>query len=387
MKRIAELIGKRHKLVVGLLSGTSADGIDAVLARVSGWGLQTSTETLAFCTVPYSERMREAVLNIASGSGNVADLCRMNFVLGERFAEAGLQVLRQAGIDKQDLDLVGSHGQTVCHVPRSPGEVASSLQIGEPDVIAERLGVPVVSDFRTRDIAAGGEGAPLSAYLDYLLFRREGPPRALLNLGGIANVTVVSEAAEDVFAFDTGPANMPLDDAIRVMTNGKEHFDKDGRQAARGRVDENLLKRLLEHQYFKLPFPKTTGREAFGADYVLPLLHRKGNNRAIDVLATLTALVAHSIRDAFDEFIFPRADVREILVSGGGVHNLTLMTHLRRLFSKLPIIPVEEAGVDPDSKEALLFAVLANDTIQGVPNNIPGATGARWPTVLGKVSQ
>jgi anhydro-N-acetylmuramic acid kinase len=384
VKRVAELVGKKHKLVVGLLSGTSADGVDAVLARVSGGGLKTGLETLAFCTVPYSERMREAVLAI--GNGNVEDLCRMNFVLGERFAEAALEVLRKAGVDPKDLDLVGSHGQTVYHVPRHPGQVASTLQIGEADVIAERLGVPVVSDFRTRDIAAGGEGAPLSAYVDYLLFRREGPPRALLNLGGIANVTVVTAAVEEVFAFDIGPANMPLDEIIRVMTKRKEHYDRDGRRAAKGRIDENLLQKLLEHPFFKRPFPKTTGRETFGVDYVMPLLQKKGNNRSIDVLATLTALVAHAIKRAFDEFIFPRAAVSEILVSGGGVHNLTLMTHLRRLFMKVPLIPLEEAGFDSDAKEALLFAVLANDTIQGIPNNIPGATGARWPTVLGKIS-
>ena len=260
MRRLAELAEKKRRLVIGLISGTSADGVDAVLVRIGGCGLETRIETLAFVTAPYSERLREAVLDI--GKGSVADLCRMNFVLGERFADAALWVLREAGIDKSALDLVGSHGQTVYHVPRIRGEIASSLQIAEAAVIAERLGVPVVSDFRMRDIAAGGEGAPLSAYVDHLLFRREGPPRALLNLGGIANVTVVTQAVEEVFAFDTGPANMPLDETIRIMTGGKEHYDKDGRQAARGRVDENLLQKLLEHPYFKRPFPKTYDEEA-----------------------------------------------------------------------------------------------------------------------------
>lgn len=384
MKRLRALVKKNPKIVVGLLSGTSADGVDAVVARIDGYGLGAKPETLAFTTLPYSERMREAVLEI--GRGSVSDLCRMNFVLGERFAEAALQAIRKAGLEPGDVDLVGSHGQTVYHVPRGPGEVASTLQIGEPDVIAERLGVPVVSDFRTRDIAAGGEGAPLSAYVDYLLFRRAGPPRALLNLGGIANVTVVQQNVEDVFAFDTGPANMPLDEAVRIMSAGKEHFDRDGRQAAKGRVDENLLQKLLGHPYFKLPCPKTTGRETFGRDFVMPLLRSKGNNRSIDVLATLTAFVAQSIRRSFDEFILRRAAVSEVLVSGGGVHNLTLLTHLRRLFGKIPIIPLEEVGHDPDAKEALLFAILANDTVHGIPNNIPGATGARWPAVLGKIT-
>ncbi|MHC4958591.1 MAG: anhydro-N-acetylmuramic acid kinase [Planctomycetota bacterium] len=384
MKRVIDLAGKSDKLVVGLMSGTSADGVDAVLVRLRGHGLQTKVEMLAFETLPYSERMREAVLEV--GTGPVSDLCRMNFVVGERFAEAALCVIQAAGFAAADVDLVGSHGQTVYHVPRSPGEVASTLQIGEPDVIAERLGIPVVADFRTRDVAAGGEGAPLSAYVDYLLFHRDQTPRALLNLGGIANVTVVTEDVEEVFAFDTGPANMPLDETIRAMTGNKSHYDKGGRQAAKGRVDENLLARLLEHPYFQYPIPKTTGRETFGRDFVMPLLHGKGNNRSVDVLATLTLFVAQSIKRAFDEFVFPRASITQILASGGGVHNLTLVSHLRRLFGKLPIMPVEEVGYDGDAKEALLFAILANDTIHGIPNNIPGATGARWPTTLGKIS-
>ncbi|MHC4222618.1 MAG: anhydro-N-acetylmuramic acid kinase [Planctomycetota bacterium] len=384
MKRLRQITRKDPRLVLGLLSGTSADGVDAALVRIAGSGLGTRTEVVAFMTMPYSPQLRKAILEL--GAGTVSELCRMNFVLGERFAEAALQLLAKTGVEPKEVDLVGSHGQTVFHVPRRPGDVASTLQIAEPDVIAERLGVPVVSDFRTRDIAAGGEGAPLSAYVDYLLFRREGPPRALLNLGGIANVTIVCEAVEEVFAFDTGPANMPLDETVRILTGDKEHFDKDGRTAGKGRVDVNLLQSLLQHPYLELAFPKTTGRETFGRDFVMPLLRAKGNNRGIDILATLTMFVAQSIRKAFEDHIFPRAKVTEVLVSGGGVHNLTLMTHLRRLFGKLPLMSVDELGFDADAKEALLFAVLANETIHGVPSNIPGATGARWPTVLGKIS-
>lgn len=384
MKRLLALARKRTKLVVGLLSGTSADGVDAALVRVRGHGLDTRVEPLAFVTVPYSEPVREAVL--ALPRGRVGDLCRMNFVLGERFAEAALRVLDAAGVSPRALDLVGSHGQTVYHVPRSPGDVASTLQIGEADVIAERLGVPVVSDFRTRDIAVGGEGAPLAAYLDFLLFRRPGAARALLNLGGIANVTLVTDAPEEVVAFDTGPANMPLDECVRVLTRGKESFDRDGRMAARGRVDENLLAKLLEHPYLAKRPPKTTGRETFGREFVLPLLRAKGTNRGVDVLATLTAFVARSVHDAFREFVFPRVRPSEVVVSGGGVHNLTLLAHLRRLFGRIPVVPLDEAGIDADSKEAVLFAVLANETIHGIPDNLPAATGARWPVVLGKIS-
>ena len=384
MKRLARLATKNRKRVIGLMSGTSADGIDAALVEIRDHGLQSRVQLIECVTVPYSPRLREAVL--ALGTGKVEDLCRMNFVLGERFAEAALTLLRTADMGTDEIDLIGSHGQTIHHVPRSQGDVASSLQIGEADVIAERLGVPVISDFRTRDIAAGGEGAPLSAYVDYLLFHRERTPRALLNLGGIANVTIVTESIEEVFAFDTGPANMPLDETVRVLTSGREHFDRGGRMAAKGRIDENLLQRLHAHPYFQLPIPKTTGRETFGQAFVLPLLRAKGNNRGVDILATLTAFCAQSIKKAFDEYVAPRTDTTEVLVSGGGVHNLTLMNHLCRLFGRMPVLPVEEVGVDPDAKEAVIFAVLANETLHGIPNNVPGATGARWPTVLGKIS-
>jgi anhydro-N-acetylmuramic acid kinase len=384
VKRIVDLLLKEETLVVGLLSGTSADGIDAALVRIRGSGLATKAEVLAFRTVPYPAKLREQVLSL--GNGLVPDLCRLNFVLGERFADAALELLKGAGVAPDEVDLVGSHGQTVHHVPRRPGDVASTLQIGEPDVIAERLGVPVVSGFRTRDIAAGGEGAPLSAYVDFLLFRRPGPKRALLNLGGIANVTVVGEHIEEVFAFDTGPANMPLDETMRVLTSGREHYDRDGRTAAKGRIDENLLRKLLAHPYLKQEPPKTTGRETFGADFVLPLLRAKGGQTGVDVLATLTAFTAHSVKQAFDDFVAPRARPTEIIVSGGGVKNLTLMGHLRRLFPREKVLSLAETGLDPDAKEALIFAVLANETVHGVPNNVPGATGARWPTVLGKVT-
>jgi anhydro-N-acetylmuramic acid kinase len=384
LKRVTDLLAKEETLVVGLLSGTSADGVDAALVRIRGSGLATKAEIVAFRTVPYPAKLREQVL--ALGRGLVPDLCRLNFVLGERFADAALELLKGAGVKPQEIDLVGSHGQTVHHVPRRPGDVASTLQIGEADVIAERLGVPVVSGFRTRDIAAGGEGAPLSAYVDYLLFRRKGPPRALLNLGGIANVTVVGEQIEEVFAFDTGPANMPLDETIRILTRGREHCDRDGRTAAKGHVDEILLKKLLAHPYLKQPPPKTTGRETFGADFVLPLLRAKGGKSGTDVLATLTAFTAHSIRQAFDDFVAPRARPAEIIASGGGVKNLTLMSHLRKLFPREKVLSLADAGIDPDAKEALIFAILANETVHGVPNNVPGATGARWPTILGKVT-
>ena len=384
MKQVCALAGKQSKLVLGLMSGTSADGVDAALVRIEGCGLTSKIDVVAHTTAPYPDRLRERVL--ALGDADSGEICRLNFTLGEFFAAAGRRLVLEAGFELSDLDLVGSHGQTVRHVPRRPGETASTLQIGEADVIAERLATPVVADFRTRDIAAGGEGAPLSAYVDYLLFRGSRPPPALLNLGGIANVTVLGETIEEVFAFDTGPANMPLDEAVRILTEGKEQFDREGRLAARGKVDANLLARLLEHPYLKLRLPKTTGRETFGRRFVDPLLRGKGSQSGVDILATLTLFVARSIRAAFEDFVARRSAPAGLLVSGGGVHNLTLMRHLKKLFAPLPVRTLDDAGFDPDAKEAMIFAVLANETIHGRPNNVPGATGARWPTVLGKVS-
>jgi len=369
-----------EKLVLGLLSGTSADGIDAALVRIRGHGMETRCEIVAFATTPFPERHRGAILSL--GTANAETLCRYNFILGELFADAALALLAEAGVAREEVDLVGSHGQTVVHIPRGQHERGATMQIGEADVIAERLGAPVVSDFRTRDIAAGGEGAPLSAYVDYLLFRPDTGARMTLNLGGIANLTVVTPSVDDVFAFDTGPANMPIDEAVRIVTDGKEHFDRDGARAAAGRVDENLLRKLMAHPYLPLPPPKTTGREAFGADFVLPILRGKGSTSTNDVLATLTAFTAHSIRRAVDDFVLPRRRPTELLVSGGGVHNPVLMGHLRRLLPGIGIRVLDQ----PDAKEALLFAVLANETMHGNPNNLPGATGARWPVVLGKIS-
>jgi len=384
VKRIARLYEKNEKLIVGLLSGTSADGIDVALVRVRGHGLATEAETLAFRTEPFPAIHRERI--VALGKADAETICRYNFILGELFAKAALALLDDAGVPREAVDLVGSHGQTVVHIPRGPHERGATLQIGEGDVIAERIGAPVVSDFRTRDVAAGGEGAPLAAYVDYLLFHREGPPRLTLNLGGIGNLTLVSETIEEVFAFDTGPANMPMDEAVRLLTHGAERFDRDGKRAADGRVDQNLLAKLMSHSYLALPPLKTTGREMFGEDFVLPLLRSKGASTAHDVIATLTAFTAHSIARAITEFVLPRHQPLEMLVSGGGVHNPVLMMHLKHLLPMMAVRPLNEVGIDPDAKEALLFAILANETIHGNPNNLPGATGAQWPVVLGKIS-
>jgi anhydro-N-acetylmuramic acid kinase len=386
LERLLALCEKPERLVLGLSSGTSADGVDAALVKICGNGLETTVEVVAGKTYDYTEGLRRTALSL--GEAPAATICAANFAIGEFFAERALDLIGETGLEPEDVDLIGSHGQTIYHLPRgpSPHGTSSTLQIGEPDVIAEKTRIPVIADFRTRDVAAGGEGAPLVPYVDYLLFRRETGAVALQNIGGIANVTAVTPDIEDLIAFDTGPGNMPLDATVRILSRGSEGFDESGRQALRGRIDENLLQKLMTHPYFEMGPPKSTGRETFGDQWVLKILEGKGNLSVLDVLATLTVFVAKSIHDAYVRYVFPSADVREVLVSGGGVHNHTLMAHLRRFFGPVRVVDLAEHGWDPDLKEAMAFAILANETLFGNPNNVPAATGARWPVVLGKIS-
>jgi len=384
LERLAGVRDKEERLVLGLSSGTSADGVDAALVRIRGSGLEISVEPVAGRTYSYDRHTQKALTEL--GKASAGEICRMNFMVGEFFADRALEFIEEAGFVPEQVDLIGSHGQTIFHIPRGPRVSPSTLQIGEPDVIAEKTRIPVVADFRTRDVAAGGEGAPLIPYVDFLLFRREEGAVALQNIGGIANVSVVSDSLLSMIAFDTGPGNMPLDHVVRIMTRGEETFDRFGKHSARGRIDENLKARLLAHPYFgRLP-PKSTGRETFGEEYVLSILHGKGNQSIPDVLATMTAFVAESIYRAYEEYVFPKMPIREVILSGGGAKNLTLLSHLERRFSPVPVRSIADYGFDPDLKEAVAFAVLASETITGNPNNVPVATGAHWPVVLGKIS-
>ena len=383
LDRLRSIRDKEERTILGLSSGTSADGVDALLVKVRGNGLSLEAEPILGRTFPYQPGLRDTIR--ALGGGRVSEICKMNFIIGEIFAKNALALIGEAGLEPDQVELVGSHGQTVFHIPRGPRASPSTLQIGEPDVIAEKTQVPVIADFRTRDVAAGGDGAPLVPYVDFLLFRNEGGPLAIQNIGGIANVTVVTEDFESVFAFDTGPGNMPIDHVVSVLTRGAETFDPGGRHAVRGRVDNNLLDKLLTHPYLRAEPPKSTGREAFGQDWVMGILESKGNSSVLDVLATVTFFVARSIHQAYEDFVFPRSEVREVVVSGGGLRNLALMAHLRRLFQPVPVRSVEDHGYSSDLKEALAFAILANETLFGNPNNVPAATGAKWPVVLGKI--
>lgn len=381
---LAALVGLRElpvRLVIGLLSGTSADGTDAALCEIRGAGETTALTLLAFLTTPFPRLLRERLYTLAEA--DASELCEVDVLLGESFAEAARDVCSAARVALREVHLIGSHGQTAAHRPRSAGRLGATLQIGEAAVIAERTGVPVVSDFRVRDVAAGGEGAPLVPLADYLLYRKAGVRRALQNIGGIANVTLVTEARDDTIAFDNGPGNMALDAVARAASGGHEAFDRDGARAARGQIDGELLRELHLHPYLLLPVPKSTGRELFGRDFVDPLLHRYAG-RLDDLIATLTRFTAEAIARSYRELLPAPPD--EVFVSGGGALNPVLMAHLAALLAPIPVKSSAALGLDPKAKEAVAFAVLAHETLFGHPGNVPRATGARGLRVLGKLS-
>jgi anhydro-N-acetylmuramic acid kinase len=376
--------------IVGLMSGTSLDGIDAALVEVSG----ETTDDVAvrmegFVTLSFSEARRTAIHD-AILAGTAEALCDLHADLGEWLAEAALAVCEQTGTPIDRVDAIGSHGQTVWHRPPGNGRRGATLQLGDPATIAERTGRPVVADFRPRDVAAGGQGAPLVPWVDQLLFALPDRARALQNLGGIGNVTRVPPkgSGEQVFAFDTGPANSLIDAAVEIATGGRHRYDKDGRLAARGTVDQALLQDLLRHPYFAAEPPKSTGREEFGRPFVERLVEAikpEGDQDWMDLVATLTELTARTVADAYDRWVIPMG-IGEVMLSGGGARNPTLAGRIRELLAPLPVTDGGGLGVDPDAKEAVAFALLAWAHLKGIPANVPSATGAAGPRVLGSLT-
>jgi anhydro-N-acetylmuramic acid kinase len=366
------------------MSGTSQDGVDAALCRIRGTGSSLNAELLAFETVSYGRSLRDRLRSLAEGEGTPASLARADVEVGEAFARAALQVTAAVG-RKRRPDFVASHGQTVWHEPRRGRRSTATLQIGCAAVIAERLGCPVVSDFRSRDAAAGGQGAPLVPYADWALLRAKGRVRAVQNLGGVGNVSVVTGRLRDVFAFDTGPANLPLDEAARLVSGGRERFDGNGRRARRGRVDSGAVKALLRHPFLRRKPPRSTGREEFGAAFVTETA-RRHRLSGDDLVATLTDWVARATREAYRRFVEPRQAVDEVLLCGGGARNGTLVERLREQFAPVPVGLLDDAGLPSDAHEALAFAVLGAETLRGVPTGLPAVTGARRAVVLGTVT-
>ncbi|HEY0707801.1 MAG TPA: anhydro-N-acetylmuramic acid kinase [Polyangia bacterium] len=378
------------RLIIGLMSGTSADGTDAALCEVSGAGEDTQVKLLAFVGTQFSRDLRERIF--ALGEADTRELSELDVLIGQVFAEAAFAVCAKAGRSMKEVHLIGSHGQTAAHLPRVAGQIGATMQIAEPAVIAEQTGCPVISDFRVRDMAAGGEGAPLVPLVDYILCRAPGRTRAIQNIGGIANVTLVGDRLDEVVAFDTGPGNMPLDAVARAASRGTESYDLHGARAARGTIDAALLAELNAHPYLALSPPKSTGRELFGRRFVNPLLDRwkaRAGGQVVssqldDLLATLTRYTAETIVRSYREHLPRFPD--EVFVCGGGARNPTLMRHLAELCAPVPVLDSSAIGIDPDAKEAMAFGVLANETLHGHPGNLPQVTGAAGPRVLGKIT-
>jgi anhydro-N-acetylmuramic acid kinase len=379
-------------LVVGLMTGTSADAVDAALVRFTGLGLQTTHAMVRYLESALEDPLRREILEVAAaGTLPPERLMRLDAALGERYAAAVLELLAEAGIDPRNVDAIGCHGQTVRHVPRA-GEPSGglTLQLGSAAILAERTGIPVVSGFRSRDIAAGGEGAPLVSLLDWWLCRSADESRALLNLGGIANMTFLPRggAFADLLAFDIGPCNAVLDALAWRFSGGADRRDEGGARAARGRVSQALLDALLDDPFFAQPPPRSTGRERYGANYAAAL-HERARIMMVDeddVMATAVELVAAATGEAVQRFLTPRGGVGAVYASGGGVRNPALMAALARRLAPARLAPADTLDVPSDAKEALAFAFLAHQTLCGRPGNVPAATGAAHPVVLGHIT-
>lgn len=377
-----------EKLAVGLMSGTSLDGIDAALVKISGYGLDTKVQLLHFVTVPIPiDIEQEIIQSMGRKSSNVAMICSLNFKLGALFAEAVKTVCVQANIPLEKLDFIASHGQTIYHLPNQlEGYRKSTLQIGEPAVIAYETGVTVVSNFRTMDMAAGGEGAPLVPYTDYLLYHSNKKGRALQNIGGIGNVTVLQKGGtlDDIIAFDTGPGNMIIDEICKRFKGTP--YDDEGKWAEAGEIHQEIAESWLQLEFFSEKPPKSTGRELFGMHYTEKLLETYPYLSPNDLIATATYFTALSVANAYERFVLPKTQIDELIIGGGGSHNKTLLLMLRKLLPKITILTQEDIGFSSDAKEAIAFAILANETLNGQPSNAPKATGARKRVILGSIT-
>jgi anhydro-N-acetylmuramic acid kinase len=377
------------------MSGTSADGIDVALVRIPPEPLGAHGARLQdFTTIEYPPDVRAAVIRLGEGSPATAqEISRLNVRLGQLFAQAALAACRKFGVRPRQIAALGSHGQTVHHqgVPSNflGARFGSTLQIGEPAVIAARTGILTVADFRPADMAVGGQGAPLVPWADYLLYHNTHISRAALNIGGIANLTAIPRAAKpkEVFAFDTGPGNMLPDGLVRHFTKGRRQFDRDAKMAQRGRLLRVLLDTLLADPYFRLPPPKTAGREQYGERCLQRILDwgRRHHARPEDLIRTATVLTPLSIVDAINRWVWPRARIQQVIVSGGGARNPLIMTQLAAALPQVEVVASDALGLPGDAKEAFAFALLANETIHGRPSNLRSATGASRPAILGKV--
>jgi anhydro-N-acetylmuramic acid kinase len=382
-------------LVLGMMSGTSADGIDVAVVRISGGLRQLKAKLLGHAAIKLQPRLRRAILCVAEQQAITAgQLSQLNFRLGQVFAEAALAACKKFRISRKKIDLIGSHGQTVFHqgqpVEFLGAQTASTLQIGEAAVIAARTGITTIGDFRPADMALGGQGAPLVPHADYLLYRHAKFGRVALNLGGIANVTVLPRAASprSLFAFDTGPANMLIDALVAQFTHGRQSYDRNATIAETGRGMPGLLDELMSDPYLRIAPPKSTGREYYGRAYLQRLLAmgRRHGAKPADLIRAATIFTSLSVVDALNRFVLPKTRIHQILVSGGGARNPLIVGQIAASLPDIEVLPSSQIGVPVDVKEAFAFALLAYETFHRRASNLPSATGARGPAILGKIS-
>ncbi len=388
--KLQNLLKKKTKLIIGLLSGTSVDGIDAVLMKVTGSGTNTKIKIIDFITHPIPSKIKSAILtNSDKSTARIEEISQLNVIIGALFSDAVLRLLKKNRLKASQVDLIGSHGQTIHHLPEMKDywgyKVKSTYQIGDPSIIANLTGITTVGDFRIADCAVGGAGAPLVPYLDYILFYHKTKHRALLNIGGISNITVLRKNAskEDVCAFDTGPGNM-LIDGMMYHLYGKP-YDKNGSIAKNGAVNPELFNYLIEDGVYKLQPPKSTGREHYGKEMQKKLLKlTKGMNKG-DIIRTVTEFTAYTIWYNYKNFIEPDVKINELIVSGGGTQNPVLMKSLKNYFKGISVRKMNDFGITASNKEAVLFAVLANECISGNAANMRAVTGSTRDVILGKI--
>jgi len=375
-------MNKNFYTVISMMSGTSMDGTDACLVKLFD---DFSQEVISSHTLEYPEELRTKLLNAAVNNATTSDICFLNFAVGEHFAKCANELVKKVGLNSEDIDFISTHGQTVYHIP-TPIEcggikTASTLQIGDISVISEKTGILTIGDFRTKDIAAGGQGAPLVPFADKILFGKNSN-LCIQNIGGISNVTVLSETCP-VFAFDNGVGNMLIDYFSNKFFSSQ--YDKDGNFAKQGKIDEKWLEYLIQDEYYSLKPPKTTGREHFNDEYAEKILNNAPENK-YDIIRTVTELTAKVIYDSYVNFVFPRAKVEGVVIGGGGAYNPVLMASLQKYFDKIPVKTHKDYGINDKLKEAIAFAILGLHTYLKKPNNIPECTGASRPVVMGKIS-
>lgn len=374
-------------LAVGLMSGTSLDGIDAVLCEIHGSQETTTVKQLSFMTMPLPLEIKEKIKQCCSNQADIAQVCSLNFELGELFAKAAQAVCESYGIQTSQLDYIASHGQTIYHIPRKTKDyVASTLQIGESAIIAQRCDCPCIANFRVKDMAAGGEGAPLVPFSEYILYSKQDEAIALQNIGGIGNVTVLPANAsiDDVFAFDTGPGNMVIDEAMQSLFN--QPYDENGDTAAKGELIVELMNELKQDPYVVMAPPKTTGREVYGSEFTHSILNRYATYAPEDIIATLTWFTAYSIAENYRQFILPNHKLTQVILGGGGAHNATLKQMLSDELPGIDVLCQEDLGYSSDAKEAIAFVILGNETMHHQFSNVPKATGANQKVILGNIT-